>query len=138
MGTVFDFSDFRKPLLQKNLSKLSDRPKSREPFSNLLYSGPSGRPFAYGRYNLLGLELRKIQSGDFVVRYVFPDMASVEFDIKEGDVIRSINALPSTSISHGQWLDITSKKGQYQICRKRDIEKCFTITSKGIPGYSTD
>jgi len=90
------------------------------------------------RYNLLGLELRKIQSGDFVVRYVFPDMASAKFDIKEGDTISSINAQPSTSISQGQWLDITSTEDQHQICRKRNKEKCFTITSREIPGYSAN
>lgn len=88
-------------------------------------------------YNLLGLELRKIRAGEFVVRSVFPQMASANFDFKEGDIIVSIDGVPASDITQGQWLKLSATVGQYKICRMRDQVKCMKVTSKDIPGYST-
>ena len=87
-------------------------------------------------YNLLGLELRKLLNGNFIVRYVFPQMPSYSFDIKQGDIISSIDGQPANNISLGQWLSISDQAGSYLICRIREQEKCFTIVSKEIEGYS--
>ena len=87
-------------------------------------------------YNLLGLELRKVQNGHFIVRYVFPQMASKAFDIEKGDRISKIDGQSAKDISLGDWLSITDQEGSHLICRIRKQEKCFTIVSKEIPGYS--
>jgi hypothetical protein len=84
-------------------------------------------------YNLLGLELRKIRSQEFVVRYVFPQMISANFDFQEGDIIVSINGVQARDISQGQWLKLSATVGQYEICRMRKIIKCIKVTSKNIP-----
>ena len=88
-------------------------------------------------YNLLGLELRKIRSQEFVVRYVFPQMPSANFDFKEGDLIVSIDGVPARNITQGQWLKLSASVGQYQICRMRNQVVCMQVTSVNIPGYST-
>jgi predicted aspartyl protease len=88
-------------------------------------------------YNLLGLELRKIRSQEFVVRYVFPQMISANFDFQEGDIIVSISGVQARDISQEQWLKLSATVGQYEICRMRKIIKCIKVTSKNIPGYST-
>jgi len=87
-------------------------------------------------YNLLGLELRKLLNGHFIVRYVFPQMASQAFDIKVGDIISEINGEPTKEISLGKWLSISDQAGSHLVCRIREQEKCFTIVSKEITGYS--
>lgn len=87
-------------------------------------------------YNLLGLELRKLKNGHFIVRYVYPQMASQEFDIKKGDFISKIDGEPTKEISLGRWLSITDQAGSHLICRVREQEKCFRIVSKEIAGYS--
>ena len=104
--------------------------------ANTLYLRPyKNQPFRT-RYNLLGLELRKIRSGEFVVRYVMPDMASASLDIAEGDLITAINGVPATAISQDKWLSLSSQPGKYEICRKRDEIICLNALSKHIDGYS--
>ncbi len=88
-------------------------------------------------YNLLGLELRKIRSQEFVVRYVFPQMASANFDIQEGDIIVSIDGVASKDITQGQWLKLSATVGQYELCRMREKIECMNVTSRNIVGYST-
>jgi predicted aspartyl protease len=88
------------------------------------------------RYNLLGLELRKIRSGEFVVRYIFPDIRNPAVDIKEGDLITKINDKNTQIISQEDWLKLTSEAGTYTICRLRESETCYTLQSKKITGYS--
>ena len=87
-------------------------------------------------YNLLGLELRPLKNGQFIVRYVFPQMASQAFDIKKGDIISKIDGKPTKEISLEKWLSISDQAGSHLICRVREQEKCFTIVSKEIVGYS--
>jgi predicted aspartyl protease len=87
-------------------------------------------------YNLLGLELRPLRNGHFIVRYVFPQMASHSFDIKKGDIISEIDGQSTTDISLEKWLSISDNASSYLICRIREQEKCFTIESKELEGYS--
>jgi hypothetical protein len=87
-------------------------------------------------YNLLGLELRKLHNGHFIVRYVFPQMVSQAFDIKKGDIISKIDGQLAKEISLGKWLSISDQPGSYSICRVREQEKCFTMVSKEVAGYS--
>jgi len=87
-------------------------------------------------YNLLGLELRKLQNGHFIVRYVFPQMASQAFDIIKGDIISKIDDQPAKDISLEKWLSISDNATSHLICRIREQEECFTIVSKEIAGYS--
>jgi predicted aspartyl protease len=89
-------------------------------------------------YNLLGLELRKLKDGHFIVRYVFPQMASQKFDIKKGDLISQIDGMVTSDVSLEQWLSISDQAGSHSICRVRKQEKCFTIESMQIDGYSVN
>jgi hypothetical protein len=41
------------------------------------------------RYNLLGLELREVISGNFVVRFIFPELVAASSALQEGDIITS-------------------------------------------------
>ncbi|WP_218312869.1 aspartyl protease family protein [Alteromonas antoniana] len=91
------------------------------------------------QYNLLGLELRKIISGEFVVRYVMPEMATASLDFKAGDLITAINGVKSEDMSEDEWLEISNQPGEYEICRIRSSEQdptCVQATSKHIEGYS--
>ncbi len=87
-------------------------------------------------YNLLGLELRKLNNGNFIVRYIFPQMIASNFDFKKGDIINQIDGKPSKDISLEQWLNISNNVGRHEICRIRKAEACFSMESKHIQGYS--
>lgn len=87
-------------------------------------------------YNLLGLELRKIRSGDFVVRYVFPNLPASEANIEVGDIVTHIDGVTATKISLSEYNDIASVKGEHRVCILRD-NACFDIAGKEIPGYSS-
>ncbi|WP_185964595.1 aspartyl protease family protein [Aliikangiella marina] len=95
----------------------------------------SDQPFKT-KYNLLGLELRKLVSGNFIVRFVFPDMVTAHQDFQEGDLITSINGKPSQQISLADWLNLSASPDTYTICRLRQQELCVTLTSGQIEGYS--
>lgn len=86
-------------------------------------------------FNLIGLELRKIQNGDFVVRFVFPQLPASETGIEVGDLITKIDGVASANISLSQYNDLASSIGSHQVCIARD-ELCFQIEAKHIDGYS--
>lgn len=86
-------------------------------------------------YNLLGLELRKIRNGNFVVRYVFPDLPASKENMRVGDIVTQINGKPAASISLSEYNDISSMVGQHQICVARDT-LCYELASENILGYS--
>ena len=88
------------------------------------------------RYNLVGLELRKIHSGNFVVRNVLPDMAAAQFDFDIGDEVVSINNVPAQEISLDDWLDISNGEGAVTVCRKRETTECMGMEKQHIRGYS--
>lgn len=87
-------------------------------------------------YNLFGLELRKIRSGQFVVRYVFPKLPASKLDIRVGDLVTSINGTGASNISLSQYNDLASEVGSHKVCIERQ-ELCFAIEVKHISGYST-
>ncbi|MDM7860412.1 aspartyl protease family protein [Alteromonas sp. ASW11-36] len=86
-------------------------------------------------YNLLGLELRKIRSGEFVVRYVFPNLPSSHFDIQVGDIVTQIDGKPAALITLSEYNDIASIAGQHKLCISRD-GLCFNVITEEIAGYS--
>lgn len=104
--------------------------------TNKIYLSPYKNKAFASQYNLIGLELRKLQSGNFIVRYVFPQMPANQFDIKKGDVISEIDGLPAKDISQEQWLNISHQAGSHRVCRIRESQQCFTILSTEIAGYS--
>lgn len=103
--------------------------------NNAFYLEPQ-KPFVTD-YNLLGLELRKIRSGDFVVRYVFPNLPATETDLQVGDIVTHIDEKAAASISLSDYNDLASMSGAHQVCISRD-SACFTIHAKSIAGYSTE
>ncbi len=88
------------------------------------------------RYNLLGLELRKTTGGEFVVRYLFPDIVSKQSGIKEGDLITRIDGKNSQDISLEDWLDITNTVGEHELCWQREELVCRVFMAEPIVGYS--
>lgn len=99
-----------------------------------LYLRPyAGQPFR-SRYNLMGLELRKLASGNFVLRYVFPGLPGEVAGLKAGDEITSINSKAAKDISMLEWLKLTNTEGEYQLCRLQAT--CVNLSSKQIAGYS--
>ncbi|MBT0585985.1 aspartyl protease family protein [Alteromonas oceanisediminis] len=106
---------------------------------NKLFITPYPNHQFSSQFNLLGLELRKITSGHFVVRYIMPDMATAHVDINVGDIITSIGGSASEQLTEDEWLTISDQPGEYEICRLRepDTEQgCFTVVSEPIEGYS--
>ncbi|TDF38297.1 hypothetical protein EYS14_11450 [Alteromonadaceae bacterium M269] len=102
----------------------------------LLHLTPiKGLSFA-SRYNLIGLELRKLKNGNFIVRYILPDMPAFNTDLTVGDEISSIDGQLASNISLDTWLDISNQPGQHQICVKTEQERCLSLTSSHIIGYS--
>lgn len=86
-------------------------------------------------YNLFGLELRKINSGEFVVRYVFPELPASKLNIEVGDLVTSIDGKVASEITLSQYNDLASTTGLHQVCIERD-NNCFTLDVQHIAGYS--
>jgi len=86
-------------------------------------------------YNLLGLELRKIRSGEFVVRYVFPNLPSSQLDIQVGDIVTQIDGKPAALITLSEYNDIATMAGQHNLCISRGSH-CYSVISEEIEGYS--
>ncbi|NMH59146.1 aspartyl protease family protein [Alteromonas ponticola] len=106
---------------------------------NKLFLTPYPDHHFNSQYNLIGLELRKITSGEFVVRYVMPDMATSDFDFKVGDLITRLSGKPSSEITEDEWLMLSDQPGEYEICRVREPtvnQQCFLVASKHVEGYS--
>lgn len=101
--------------------------------NDALYLVPQ-QPFVTD-FNLFGLELRKIRSGDFVVRYVFPDLPASRLDVQVGDLVTHLDGRPAQEISLSEYNDIASQVGVHHICVERQ-QLCFRFTTGHIPGYS--
>ncbi|KZN38105.1 aspartyl protease family protein [Pseudoalteromonas luteoviolacea] len=87
------------------------------------------------RYNLLGMELRKLTNGAFVVRYVMPDMAAFGSGIKVGDEVLSFNGVSANKLAQKEWLELSATEGKHRLCIARD-NQCFELLAKNIEGYS--
>ena len=87
------------------------------------------------RYNLLGLELRKIRSGEFVIRYIFPELPVNKYDLKIGDLITNLDHISAKELSMSDALSISATPGMKQVCIARE-NVCFNILAQHIAGYS--
>lgn len=87
------------------------------------------------RYNLLGLELRKIRSGEFVIRYIFPEFPANKHDLKVGDLITNLDHISAKKLSMSDALNISATPGIKQVCIARG-NACFNILAQHIAGYS--
>ncbi len=85
------------------------------------------------RFNKLGLELRKTKVGDFIVRFIFPNLSAEKSGLKVGDRIVEIDGLEASELSEEQWLDITDTNGAHRICTEA---RCWNLEAKGVEGYS--
>ena len=99
-----------------------------------LYLQPYNDQAFKSRYNLLGLEVRKLLSGDFLVRYVMPELPAITSGFTAGDVITRVNGIDAKNISKDLWLSISATPGKYEICR--ESLPCENLESKHIKGYS--
>ncbi|WP_119860414.1 aspartyl protease family protein [Pseudoalteromonas sp. MSK9-3] len=104
-------------------------------FSKTLYLTPISNHKMTIRYNLMGLEVRKLLSGEFLVRYVMPNLPGEGAGIKAGDVITHLNTIPTKKISKDEWLTYSTHPATYTLCLEN--KACVELTSQHIPGYST-
>ena len=101
--------------------------------NNAFYLVPQN-PFVTD-HNLFGLELRKVRSGEFVVRYLFPELPASQLDIRVGDLVTHIDSQEASRISLSEYNDIASRVGVHQVCIQRQSQ-CFQVNAKPIQGYS--
>jgi len=101
--------------------------------SKLYLRAYDNQPF-HSRYNLLGLEVRKLLSGDFLVRYVMPQLPAMASGFNVGDIITQVNGVDAKDISKDEWLSISAKPGTYKLCLTS--LKCKSLQSQHIKGYS--
>ncbi len=99
-----------------------------------IYLKPYKNYQAKSRYNLLGLEVRKLLSGDFQVRDVMPALPAMDSGFKAGDVITQVNGVSAEEISTDMWLSISAMPGSYEICLQ--TLSCKKVSSQHIQGYS--
>ncbi|AOT08848.1 aspartyl protease family protein [Pseudoalteromonas luteoviolacea] len=105
-------------------------------YSNLtLHLKPYQSSNFIARYNLLGLELRKLTNGAFVVRYVMPEMAAFGSGIKVGDEVVSFNGVNAKQLSQKDWITLSSTVGEHTLCITR-AGTCYQLNAQHIAGYS--
>lgn len=88
------------------------------------------------KYNLAGLDLRKLTSGWLIVRQTFPGQVSSQAGLSVGAIVTSINGVSTKQISEQNWLEMASVPGSFELCFQD--QSCRRITTKHIEGYSTD
>jgi predicted aspartyl protease len=86
------------------------------------------------RYNLAGLDLRKLRGGSLIVRYVYPQLPGEAASIKAGDVVSSINDKRTDRISEEDWLLMASKPDDFTLCFTTEV--CKNFQTQEIKGYS--
>lgn len=91
-----------------------------------------GAPFR-SLYNLAGLEMRKLQDGNFVIRYLFPDLPAAQSKLKEGDIIQRINGKSAVDYSEDDWLLLNNQPQQLELCT---AQLCAGFQTRQIAGYS--
>lgn len=102
--------------------------------TSTLYLTPYENHTFTSRYNLLGMEVRKLLSGDFIVRYVMPDLPANRAGLKKGDIITMVNKVDAKHITKDKWLTLSNTPSTYDICLSSS--HCVTLQSKHIEGYS--
>jgi predicted aspartyl protease len=102
-------------------------------FQDKIFLSPNTDAFK-SRYNLLGVELRKLRSGNFIVRYISPDLVLANTALKVGDEIIKINDVQAVDITHEQWLELTNTPGVYRLCLAGN--SCLSVESKEVKGFS--
>lgn len=98
-----------------------------------LYLRPQEEQAFRSRYNLSGLELRKLTTGDFVIRYLFPELPGVHSGLQEGDVINRINGRSAASYSEADWLVLADTPGSIRLCT---VKHCVRLQLSEVVGYS--
>ncbi len=115
--------------LMNQFITIIDYPSNRfiiRPYPNASFSS---------RYNLSGLELRKLQNGNFVVRYVSSKLPAALAGIEVGNEVASINKIESSSLTEEQWLQLNADPQPIEICLINSV--CKQFKTKHIQGYST-
>ncbi len=102
--------------------------------TDMLYLRPYEDHQFQSRYNLMGLEVRKLLSGNFIVRFVMPNLPAFKAGINVGDVISQVNGIEAKHISKDAWLTMSSTPENYDICLLSSA--CKKITTQEIKGYS--
>lgn len=87
------------------------------------------------QYNLVGLELRKLQNGNFVVGYSSPDLPASSLDFEIGAEISSINGVESKDITVDEWLVLASEESEFEFCVYGN-NQCKKVHAAPIPGFS--
>lgn len=104
--------------------------------NSVLYLTPYQHHDFQSRYNLIGLEVRKLLSGNFIVRYVMPNLPAANAGFNVGDVISQVNGIQAKNISKDSWLTMSSTPANYEICLLS--AGCKNITTQKITGYSNE
>ena len=87
------------------------------------------------QHNLLGLELRKLQNGNFIVGYTSPDQPAQALKYSIGTEISMINGVKSQDITVDEWLKMASMEKEFEFCLQLNSQ-CKRVKSKPIPGLS--
>lgn len=96
-----------------------------------LYLRKSDNSNNISKFNLVGLQLRKTQSGLFVVRNIIQQLPAAKLDFKEGDLISIIDGKSAKETTLASWIERAADKRNLDICRLRDEkEQCFVITPR--------
>ncbi len=86
------------------------------------------------KFNLVGIDLRKLTDGNFLLRYVYPRLPGDLAGLKAGQRVVSINGIKSKDLSEQEWLEMSSVPDKFEICF---VDKsCQELSSKHIVGYS--
>lgn len=88
------------------------------------------------KYNLAGLDLRKLNNGMLIVRYVYPGLIADKNDFKMGSIVTSINHVNADDITEEDWLEMSASPGTFEFCFKH--KTCASITTQHIAGYSIE
>lgn len=87
------------------------------------------------QYNLSGLELRKLNSGNFIIGYISPDLEANNLGFNIGEEISSINGKNSKNITVDEWLRMASVEGRLEFCNST-LNTCKSMEARAIEGFS--
>lgn len=88
------------------------------------------------RFNLAGLDLRKLKNGKLMVRHVYPDLVAFKHAFKAGSIVTSINNVDTKNITEQDWLQMVASPSTFKFCF--ESLPCNQITTTHIKGYSTN